>query len=71
MNARTIRYALLCACGLLLLAEFFVDTQGKAGFGLVFGFHGLLALFACLALALAAKLLLHLLGRPENYYDDR
>ena len=70
-NVRKIYYSVWVACGLLLLAELFIDKHGEVEIEHVFGFHGFYGLIACVALVLAAKLLRHLLIRPENYYDDR
>jgi hypothetical protein len=70
-NVRKVYYSVWIACGLLLLAELFIDKHGEVGIEHVFGFHGFYGLVACVALVLAAKLLRRVLIRPENYYDDR
>lgn len=70
-NVRKVYYSVWIACGLLLLAELFIDKHGEVDIEHVFGFHGFYGLVACVLLVLAAKLLRRALIRPENYYDDR
>jgi len=70
-NVRKVYYSVWIACGLLLLAELFIDKHGEVDIEHVFGFHGFYGLVACVLLVLAAKLLRRVLIRPENYYDDR
>jgi hypothetical protein len=70
-NVRKVYYSVWIACGLLLLAELFIDKHGEVEIERFFGFHGFYGLIACVVLVLAAKLLRRVLIRPENYYDDR
>ncbi len=70
-NVRKIYYSVWITCGLLLLAELFIDKHGEVEIEHLFGFHGFYGLVACVALVLAAKLLRRALIRPEDYYDDR
>ena len=70
-NVRKVYYSVWVACGLLLLAELFIDKHGDVEVEHVFGFHGFYGLIACVVLVLAAKLLRRVLIRPESYYDDR
>ncbi len=70
-NVRKVYFSVWIACGLLLLAELFVDKHGEVDIEHWFGFHGFYGLVACVLLVLAAKLLRRMLIRPENYYDDR
>lgn len=70
-NVRKVYYSVWVTCGLLLLAELFIDKHGDVEIEHVFGFHGFYGLIACVVLVLAAKALRRVLIRPENYYDDR
>lgn len=70
-NVRKVYLSVWVVCGLLLLAELFIDKHGEVDIEHWFGFHGFYGLIACVVLVLAAKQLRRVLMRPENYYDDR
>ena len=70
-NVRKVYYGVWVVCGLLLVAELFIDKHVETTAEHWFGFHGFYGLVACVALVLAAKGLRRLLMRPETYYDDR
>ncbi|MDX1593524.1 MAG: hypothetical protein R3298_04695 [Gammaproteobacteria bacterium] len=70
-NVRKVYLAVWVACGLLLVAELFVDKHGEVGIEHWFGFHGWYGFIACVALVIVAKALRRLLFRPEDYYDAR
>lgn len=70
-NVRRVYLSVWVACGLLLLAELFVDKHGEVEIEHWFGFHGIYGFVACVGLVLAAKGLRRLLMRPEDYYDPR
>lgn len=55
----------------LLVLDVVVHRHAEVGFDAVFGFYCLYGFFACVALVLAAKLLLRrAVMRPEDYYDQ-
>lgn len=70
-NVRKVYLSVWVACGLLLIAELFIDKHGEVEIEHWFGFHGFYGLIACVVLVLAAKLLRRVLYRPEDYYDHR
>jgi hypothetical protein len=68
-NVDKVYWGVWVICGLLILVEPLVHKHGDFAFEEWFGFHGLYAFVACVALVLAARLLRVLLKRPEDYYD--
>ncbi len=61
----------LWVVGIVLVAlDFVVRRHGEVEFDERFGFYALFGFIACVALVLAAKLLLRrAVMRPEDYYD--
>jgi hypothetical protein len=68
-NVNKIVYALCGVCLLLLLCDLMYDKHVHFDFEHWFGFSGFFGLIACVALALAARILRVVLKRGEDYYD--
>jgi hypothetical protein len=70
-HARTVVWAMLTACVLLLAVDPLVHKHGEFAFEEWFGFHGLFGLAAGLLVVLLARLLRAGVERPEDFYDRR
>lgn len=69
-NVDKVYWSVWVMCGLLLVAELFLQEKYTYfDFENWFGFHGLYGFVACVALVIAAKGLRVLLIRPEDYYE--
>ena len=68
-NVRKIYLSVWVACGLLLLAELFVDKHGEVAVEHWFGFHGFYGFVVFIFVVLAGKELRKVLMRGEDYYD--
>lgn len=58
------------ACGLSVVAEFFVHRHPHFGIDGIFGFYALLGFIGCTAMILFAKMLGKWVKRSEDYYGD-
>lgn len=68
-NVDRIFYALVAACGLLLLVDLVLPKHGHFGFEEWFGFHALYGFVAYVGIVTGAKGLRWLLKRKEDYYE--
>jgi len=68
-NVRRVIYALYAACGLSIVAEFFVHRHVDHPLEVIFGFYAIYGSVACVLLVLIAKELRKVLMRGEDYYD--
>ena len=69
-NVRSLYRGLWALGFFLLVLDLFVRRHEDLGFAELFGFFGVYGFVACVALVLAAKLLLRkAVMRPEDYYD--
>jgi hypothetical protein len=69
-NGVRILWALLGMCAVLLAIDWFVPKHGPFAVEHWLGFYGILGFVACIGFVFAAKLMRHLLMRPEDYYDE-
>lgn len=69
-NVDKLLWALVAACGGLLLLDLIYEKHVAFGFEDWFGFYGLYGFSACVALVLIAKELRKVLSRSERYYDE-
>lgn len=70
-HARTVVWAMLIACTLLLAVDPLVHKHGEFAFEEWFGFHALLGLAAGGLVVLVARLLRAAVQRPEDFHDRR
>ena len=70
-HARTVVWAMLLACALLLAVDPLVHKHGEFAFEEWFGFHGLFGLAAGLLVVLLASLLRAVVERPEDFHERR
>lgn len=68
-NVNKLVYGFYCVCAALLAIDVLVPKHGAFRIEHAFGFYAFFGLIACVALVLIAKLLRHILMRPEDYYD--
>lgn len=68
-NTRRFFNTFYVICGLLVLAEIFVDRHTEHPWEALFGFHALWGFASFWFLVLVAKQMRKLLIRPEDYYD--
>lgn len=69
-NVTTLYRGLWAIGGFLLLLDLVVRRHEDLGFAELFGYFAVYGFVACVALVLAAKLLLRkAVMRPEDYYD--
>ena len=68
-NVKLVLYGLYLSCGLLLLADFFVDRHGVHPWEALISFYCLYGFGACVILVLLAKEMRKLLMRADDYYD--
>jgi hypothetical protein len=69
-NVKRTLYALYAACGLSIVAEFFIVRYVDHPWEALFGFYGVYGFVACTILVLAAKEMRKVLMRKEDYYDE-
>jgi hypothetical protein len=69
-NVKRLIYALYAACGLSVLAEFFIHLHPKHPLESIFNFYSLYGFVMCVALVLGAKVLRVIIMRKEDYYDE-
>jgi hypothetical protein len=68
-NVRRVRLALYIACGLSVIAEFFVHRHVDHPWEALFGFYAVYGFVACVLLVLIAKAMRKVVMRDEDYYD--
>ena len=69
-NVKRTIYALMTACGISFIAEFFVHRHVEHPWESLFDFYSFYGFFACVMLVLLAKAMRIILIRREDYYDD-
>ena len=69
VNVNRIIYGLFTACVLFGLLDIVLPRKSAFAFESWPGFYAWFGFAACVGLVMAAKLLRHLLMRPEDYYD--
>ena len=69
-NADKLFKALLMACLILFVSDFFYDKHSHFSFEKVYGFYAMYGFLAYVVIVLSAKQLRKILKRDENYYDD-
>ena len=62
-------WAVVVACAVLLLLDFFYEKHAEFEIEHYFGFYGIYSLVCCVFLVLAAKEIRKLLMRDEDHYD--
>lgn len=69
-NVKTLVWALVAVCGLLVLLDLFYEKHVHFWFEALSGFYAFYGFGACVALVLIAKQLRKLIARPEDYYGE-
>lgn len=69
-NVQRLIYALYAACGISVIAEFFIHRHVDHPWEALWNFYSVYGFVACVFLVLAAKALRVLIMRREDYYDD-
>ena len=69
-NVQRVIYALFAACGLSVIAEFFINFHPEHPWESIFSFYSLYGFIMCVALVLGAKMLRVIIMRKEDYYDE-
>ena len=69
-NVNKIVWALVAACGLLLVADLFYEKHGHFGFENWFGFAGFFGFLAYSTIVALGKGLRKLVRRDEDYYGE-
>jgi len=68
-NVKRVIYALYAACGISVVAEFFVHRHVDHPWEALFGFYSVYGFVACVLLVLIAKEMRKILMRRDDYYD--
>lgn len=68
-NVNKVIYALVAACVLSVIAEFFVHMHPEHPWESMFSFYSVYGFISIVVLVLGAKLLRKIVMRGEDYYD--
>lgn len=68
-NVKRLFMAFYMLCGLLVVADFFVDRHDYHPWERLLAFYPLYGFVGIVFLVYVAKLLRHIVMRPEDYYD--
>lgn len=68
-NVKRLTHALYVACGLSVLAEFFIHLHPEHPLESIFNFYSIYGFIMCIVLVVGAKLLRVFMMRKEDYYD--
>lgn len=69
-NVKRLIYALFAACGLSVIAEFFIHLHPEHPWESIFSFYSIYGFVMCVGLVLGAKMLRVIIMRKEDYYDE-
>ena len=69
-NVKLAVIGLFIACGISVIAEFFVHRHFDHPWETLFNFYSIYGFVVCVMLVLIAKMLRFIIMRKENYYDD-
>lgn len=73
VRPNTIRWAVIISVLVLILtvvAQFFIEVEGRFEFDQWHGFGAVFGFLSCVAMVITAKFLGIFLKRKEDYYDD-